>query len=51
MECVAWLVLNLYPSYALGLVRPFKIPSYERTISGVLRPFKSSLHSYRGLEL
>jgi len=42
---------NLYPSYAPGLVRPFKIPSYECTVSGMLQSLKCSVHSYRGLKI
>ena len=34
-----------------SVVHPFKIRTYERTVSGALQPFKCSLHLCRGLEL
>jgi len=40
--------LNLYHTSA---PYPFKSATYLHTCPGVLRPFKCSIHSCRGLEL
>ena len=44
-------VCLLYPTRALGRVRPFKFQRYEGTRPRALQPFKSTVHSCIGLEL